>query len=130
MRSYTFPAIAERGTVGYGAAFPDLPGCVTAADTPAALAEMAREALSLHLAGMVEDGQAIPEPTAIERLPHDPEVAEVGVMLVTATLGAAGEVALELSPEALRRADATAASSGRTRERVLSDGLERLFAAQ
>lgn len=130
MRSYTFPAIAERGAGGYGAVFPDLPGCVTAADTPTELAQMAREALALHLSGMLKDGDAIPEATAVERLPHDPEVAEVGVMLVTAVLGGGGEVTLELSPEALRRADETAASSGRTRERVLSEGLERLFAAQ
>ena len=130
MRSYTFPAIAERGDAGYGAVFPDLPGCVTAADTPTELAEMAREALTLHLVGMVQDGEAIPAATAVERLPRDPDVAEVGVLLVTATLGMGGEVSLELSPQALRRADEAAASSGRTRERVLAEGLERLFAAE
>ena len=130
MRTYTFPAIAERGPAGYGAVFPDLPGCVTAADTPTALAGMAREALALHLAGMVEDGRAIPEATPVEHLPHDPEVASVGVMLVTATLGGGGEVNLALSPETLHRADQAAAQSGRTRERVLAEGLERLFAAE
>ena len=129
MRSFTYPAIAERGAHGFGAVFPDLPGCVTAADTPTELAEMAREALTLHLAGLLEDGCDIPLPTSLERLPHDPELAEIGVLLVTAVLGGAGEVAIELSPEALRRADQTAASSGRTRARVLSEGLERLFAA-
>ena len=128
MRTYTFPAIAERGETAYGAVFPDLPGCVTAADTPTELAEMAREALALHLIGMVEDGCVIPEATPMERLPHDPDVAHVGVMLVTATLGGGGEVNLELSPETLQRADQAAAKSGRTRERVLTEGLERLFA--
>ena len=65
MRSYIFAGIAERGAEGYGLYFPDLPGCVTAADTLAELPGNAREALELHLSGMIEDGEAIPAATDI-----------------------------------------------------------------
>ena len=57
MRTYAFPAIVERGDTVYGAFFPDLPGCGTVGDTLSELAEMAREALTLHLQGMIEDGE-------------------------------------------------------------------------
>ena len=46
----------------YGVSFPDLPGCVTAGATLEEARAMASEALALHLEGMAEDGDAIPEP--------------------------------------------------------------------
>jgi predicted RNase H-like HicB family nuclease len=49
---------------GYGVVFPDFPGCVSAGDTIQQAAEMAAEALALHVASMVEDGEALPEPSA------------------------------------------------------------------
>ncbi len=40
----------------YGMSFPDAPGCFSAADTPEQIYKMAREALTLWLEGMLEDG--------------------------------------------------------------------------
>jgi predicted RNase H-like HicB family nuclease len=61
---YIFPAIFEPGEERYYVVtFPDLPGIVTqGSDIPDALA-MARDALELHLYGMEEDREIIPEPT-------------------------------------------------------------------
>lgn len=42
--------------------FPQFPGCVTAGDTLQEALFMAQEALSLHLEGMLEDGEAIESP--------------------------------------------------------------------
>ena len=50
----------------FGVSFPDLPGCVTAGATLDEARDMAAEALALHLEGMVEDGEAIPEPSSLE----------------------------------------------------------------
>src|SRR5579872_3616033 len=50
----------------YGVSFPDFPGCVTAGSTLAEAARMAEEALELHILGMIEDGDSIPEPRSIE----------------------------------------------------------------
>ena len=44
---------------------PDLPGCVSVGDTLEEMNAMMREALEFHLEGMLEDGEAIPEPTTI-----------------------------------------------------------------
>jgi predicted RNase H-like HicB family nuclease len=50
---------------GYSAWVPDLPGCVAAADTRVECEQLIREAIALHLAGMREDGEPIPEPTSV-----------------------------------------------------------------
>jgi predicted RNase H-like HicB family nuclease len=56
----------------YGVSFPNFPGCVTAGKTLEEAHRMATEALSLHIAGMTEDGEAIPEPTPLDDLVKDP----------------------------------------------------------
>lgn len=50
----------------FGVSFPDFPGCVTAGTTLDDARAMALEALSLHIEGMIEDGEAIPEPSPFE----------------------------------------------------------------
>lgn len=52
----------------FGVSFPDFPGCVTAGRTLEEARRIAAEALALHIAGMVEDGQAIPEPSSLDAL--------------------------------------------------------------
>ena len=48
---------------GFSVWVPDLPGCVAVADTLAEAERLIREAIELHLAGMIEDGQPVPVPT-------------------------------------------------------------------
>ncbi len=70
MKRWLFPACFRHIEGGsWSVDFPDLPGCVTAGDTLEEALSMAREALSLHLYGMLEDGDAIPEssdPTRVD----------------------------------------------------------------
>lgn len=57
----------------YGVSFPDFPGCISAgADLDEARA-MGAEALALHVQSMVEDGEAVPEPSSLEDVMRDPE---------------------------------------------------------
>ena len=56
----------------YGVSFPDFPGCITAGSTLEEAHKMAAEALALHVAGMREDGEAIPEPSTLDDLHGDP----------------------------------------------------------
>ena len=131
MRSYVFPGSVERvESGGYSLFFEDLPGCATGADDLASLAAMAREALELHLEGMIEDGTAIPDPTAPERLPSDPGAALVATILVEATPTPRGVVSFALPEATLKRVDEAAAFQGYTREQVLSSKVEALFAAE
>ncbi|MBQ6526626.1 MAG: toxin-antitoxin system HicB family antitoxin [Clostridia bacterium] len=51
---------------GYVASYPDLPGCLTYADTLAELADMAEDAKRVWLEAAVEEGVSIKEPTRLE----------------------------------------------------------------
>ncbi len=57
--------IYEKGATSWGAYAPDLPGCVAAGETQEDVRELIEGAINLHLRGMREDGDAIPEPTAV-----------------------------------------------------------------
>ena len=60
---YIFPAIFHYADDGISVSFPDLPGCYTCGKTDEEAVKMAEDALGLHLWGMEQDNDDIPEPT-------------------------------------------------------------------
>ena len=60
-----YPAILEFADGVIGVSFPDLPGCVTAAETEKEAIELGREAMVFHLEGMIEDGEQIPAASSL-----------------------------------------------------------------
>lgn len=60
----------DRGS-DYGVSFPDFPGCITAGRTLEEASRMAAEALALHIHGMIEDGDAVPEPSKVDNIASD-----------------------------------------------------------
>jgi predicted RNase H-like HicB family nuclease len=60
MRKYAI--VIERGETNLSAYVPDLPGCVTTSRTVEEIERNIREAIELHLEGLREDGEPIPEP--------------------------------------------------------------------
>ena len=52
----------------FGASFPDLPGCISAAGTLRELRPMIEEALGFHIEGMMEDGEALPEASTLDEI--------------------------------------------------------------
>lgn len=79
-----YAAVIERGTDGYGVFFPDLPGCTSGGDDLEQAITHAGEALTLHLAGMVEDGEAFPNPTPFDKLVIDPACDTYAIALIEA----------------------------------------------
>ncbi len=69
----------------YGVSFPDFPGCVTAGSTLEEAREMAAEALAVHIAGMREDREKIPEPSTLDDLRDDPAMNGAIAFLVSPT---------------------------------------------
>lgn len=65
---YSFIAVFNIADDGISITFPDLPGCLPCADTLEGAVENAREALALHLWGMEQDNESIPEPTSIQNI--------------------------------------------------------------
>ncbi len=68
----------------FGVSFPDFPGAVTAGKTLEEARELAVEALTLHMAGMIEDGEALPEPSTLDELARDPAMKGAVAFLVVA----------------------------------------------
>lgn len=56
--------ISKTGT-GYSAHVPDLPGCIATGRTLEQTKRRMAEAVEMHLQGMREDGEPIPEPAFI-----------------------------------------------------------------
>ncbi len=68
MKSHDFLIVVEKGETNYGAYSPDLPGCVAVGKTRrAALASM-KEAIALHIEGMLEEGFPIPKPSSTTKV--------------------------------------------------------------
>ena len=72
MRQY-IALIHKDADSDYGVSFPDLPGVATAGFDLDDARHMAEEALALHLQGMEEDGEPIPEPSSLEVIMADRE---------------------------------------------------------
>ncbi len=65
MRKYA--VVIEKGPNNLSAYVPDLPGCITTGKTLEEIERNIREAIELHLEGLREDGEPIPEPsTAVQ----------------------------------------------------------------
>ncbi len=62
-----FAVIFERAQSNWAAYVPDLPGCVTAADTLEQAERNIREAMEGHLRTSMEFGEPIPRPTSLAR---------------------------------------------------------------
>ncbi len=60
-RHYTILLHPDTEGGGYWVTMPSLPGCVTQGDTIEEAIRMAREAITLHIEGLMEDGKDIPE---------------------------------------------------------------------
>lgn len=65
---YIYPAVFTQYDSGIGIYFPDLDGCISQGDDYLDAFKNAREGLSLHLYGMIEDGEELPAPSRLESI--------------------------------------------------------------
>ena len=66
--TYVYPAVFYDELDGISIEFPDIPGCLPCAHTMEEAFKNAKEALQLHLYGMEEDGEPIPEPSRVSHV--------------------------------------------------------------
>lgn len=64
----SYPAILEKTRKGYSVLFPDLPGAVSAGRNYEDAIKQAKECLSLHLYGMLQDKDPLPESSHISEV--------------------------------------------------------------
>lgn len=72
MKKLFYPAVFHKAKEGgFWVTFPDIPECMTQGDDMAEAYEMAVDALGLVICDKIEEKDAIPEPTEVDKL--DPE---------------------------------------------------------
>lgn len=129
MRQY-IALIHKDADSDYGVSFPDLPGCITAGSTLEEARTMAVEALALHVAGLIQDGEAIPEPSSLDTVMADPENLDGVAVLIPLAAGPVKAVRVNITlpePE-LREIDAYAEEHGYTRSGFLLNAAKRAMA--
>lgn len=122
--SQRYPALIHKDAASdYGVSFPDLPGCVTAAATAEAAVLEAREALQLHVDGLLEDGVALPAPSSLDTVYA---AADDGIVTLIEVddHDMAQRINVTLKTRLLARADAFAERHGLTRSRLIAEALE------
>ena len=121
MRNY-IGLIHKDAESDYGVSFPDFPGVVTAGSDLDDARRMAEEALAFHVEGMVEDGEAIPEPSSLEAVMADPDNKDGVAILVSLKADArkAVRINITLPEDVLQEVDAFAEAEGLTRSGFLA----------
>jgi len=66
----------------FGVSFPDFPGCITAGSNIDEAKDMAQDVLTLHIQGMLEDGENFPAPSKLEEIMADSDFADAVAFLV------------------------------------------------
>ena len=65
-----YVVIYEKTSTGYSAYAPDIPGCIAAGGAREETELLMREAIEMHLQGLKEDGEPVPEPTTVADYIH------------------------------------------------------------
>ena len=111
----------------YGVSFPDFPGVVTAGKSLAEARALAEEALSFHIDGLLEDGEAIPEPSSLEEIMSDPENRDGVAILVAVKTDAVKSVRVNvtLPEDVLAQIDKFAKERGLSRSGFLAQAAKK-----
>jgi predicted RNase H-like HicB family nuclease len=126
MRQY-IALIHKDADSDYGVSFPDLPGVITAGSTLDEARELAAEALALHLEGMAEDGETVPEPSSLEEIMAIRENKDGVAVLIAAPAMPARSVRINvtLPSDVLNQIDQYAEREGFTRSGFLAQAAKK-----
>lgn len=137
MAKQNYVAVLERGlNDSFGVFFPDLPGCVSAGKTVEEAIHGAREALDLHVQGMIEDGLPLPTPSSVHAFGEEdfPNVTVETLLLMPVDVPNAdrevpARINISLLPSLISRVDAAADAHGLTRSGLLATAARQWLAA-
>jgi predicted RNase H-like HicB family nuclease len=111
--------------VRFGVTVPDLPGCFSAGDDFDQALESAKEAIELHLEGLVEEGGDVPIPLAITAHRSNPDFADGIWAAVDIDIakydGRSEKINITLPRRLLAKIDDYVRSHGATRSGFLAD---------
>jgi predicted RNase H-like HicB family nuclease len=106
----------------FGVSFPDFPGCITAGSSIDEAKDMAHDALSLHIKGMMEDGENIPAPSKLEDIMDNPDYSDAAAILIVSVSESKPRtvrVNITVPEDMLRKIDTIAKKRGMSRSSFL-----------
>jgi predicted RNase H-like HicB family nuclease len=114
----------------FGVSFPDFPGAITAGKTLDEARTMAEEALTLHVEGLTEDREVLPEPSTLEEVMSNPDNRSGVAILVSVKTEQprAIRVNVTLPEDVLEQIDRYAEAHGFTRSGLLAQAAKKLMA--
>ena len=132
--STTIALIHREGGV-FGVSFPDFPGAIATGRTADDALRKASEALSFHVAGLIEDADPLPVLRGFEELDRDPAFREdaEGALLALVPFelpGKAVRVNVSIEESLLAAIDRAAAAEGKSRSGFLSDAARKRILAK
>ena len=77
----SYPAILEPTKDGYSVFFPDLSGAISAGEDYEDAIRNAEECLSLHLYGMITDGEKLPKPSHMSKVLKKLDKGELATLI-------------------------------------------------
>ena len=121
----TYALIHEEDGV-FGISFPDFPGCIATGRTEDEVLRKGAEALTFHMAGMVEDGDILPVPRTLSELRGDAgfraDAADAVIAVVDVDLpGRSVRVNISLEERLLESVDRAASAAGQSRSAFLAE---------
>jgi predicted RNase H-like HicB family nuclease len=129
-RVIVFQAVGDGPKDGWDAIFPEFPGCVSQGPTYLEAVEHAREALALHIEGMVADREELPT-SSVPNQPLPAWVAEeepgmqtpVHALLAMEVPGKSTRINVTMDEALVERLDAGARREGTTRSGFLAQAV-------
>ena len=113
----------------YGVTVPDLPGCFSSGDDFQGALQSAKEAIDLHLEGIIEGGGDIPIPSPIQQHLSNPDFSNGLWALVTVDVsrfdGRTEKINITVPRRILTQIDAYAKAQGETRSGFLVEAARR-----
>ena len=116
-------AVIHEENGNYGISFPDFPGCISTGESAEQVMRKGSEALTFHVAGMVEDGDRLPELRTIGEVLADPEYADddgVFAIVPFELPGKAVRVNISIDENLLSAIDDAAKAAGQSRSAFLA----------
>jgi predicted RNase H-like HicB family nuclease len=117
--------IRKRVESAFGVDFPDFPGCISSGTTLDEALRSAREALALHIKGMLQDGEEIPAPSTLDTVAEDEHNRDAVPTLVTVpeAKSRAVRINITIDESLLDKLDKAAARQGFSRSGFLAEAV-------
>jgi len=114
---------------GYSVWFPDLDGCTSAGATTEEALRSAEDGLALHVRGMLEDGEVLPESSSVELAVEAARgYGYAAVALVPVVVpNPPRRINITMAKDLLQQVDAAAKARGMTRSGFLAEGARKLM---